>query len=181
MTEHEHDEIARRLRETGTVPAPERLRAEVMDQVRAEPKLRPSRRPFLMPVLPYAAAAAAVLAVLALALSHLGGGSGSNGSVAGGGGATAADSRAAPSTSKDALGQTPEASAAGGGGAAFNLSSAALQRVADAPDVKAHMHGDTVILAVPSSRLHHYEKQLGAIERRTRGDDTVRVVLQPRR
>ena len=60
--EHDHDEIARRLRESGTVPAPERLQGEVMDQVRAEPRLRPARRSFLMPVMPYAAAAA-VLAV----------------------------------------------------------------------------------------------------------------------
>ena len=79
MSEHDHDEIARRLRESGTVPAPERLQGDVMDQVRAEPRLRPARRSFLMPVMPYAAAAA-LLAVLVLALSHLGGGSGGSAS-----------------------------------------------------------------------------------------------------
>ena len=88
MSEHDHDEIARRLRESGTVPAPERLQGEVMDQVRAEPRLRPARRSVLMPVMPYAAAAA-LLAVLVLALSHLGGGSGGSASSSEGGGATA--------------------------------------------------------------------------------------------
>ena len=99
MTEHEHDEIGRRLRESGTVPAPDRLRAEVMDQVRAEPRARPARRSFVPRLLPYAAAAG-VLAALVLALSHLGGsgmnGSASSGGASAGGGKALSPEAAAP-------------------------------------------------------------------------------------
>ncbi|HET7171111.1 MAG TPA: hypothetical protein VFI18_05710 [Gaiellales bacterium] len=178
MTEHDHDEVARRLRETGTVSAPERLRAEVMDQVRAEPRLRPSRRSLLMPVLPYAAAAAAVLAALVLAVSHLGG-SGSSGGAAGGGGASGANfSRSSPSPSKDATGGAE----ALGAQKVFRVPAGALESPALAPFVKAHTASqNTVVIAVPSTRLHQYRQRLSAIEKRTRGDDTVRVILQPKR
>jgi len=178
MTERDHDEIARRLRETGTVSAPEQLRAEVMNRVRAEPRLRPSRRSLLMPMLPYAAAAAAVLAALVLAVSHLGGGSGSSGSAASGGGAAGPQFSLAPGTNKDEGRGALEGVAA----KAFRLPTAAIRKVALSPDVKAHTtNGDTIVLAVPYSRLRHYQQRLSAIEKRTRGDDTVRVILQPNR
>jgi len=178
MTEQHHEEIARKLRETGTVPAPERLRAEVMDQVRAEPRVRRSRRSFLTPALPYAAAAA-VLAALVLALSHLGGGSGSSSSAAEGGGASGADNRS-PSSPQ------PSKTAAGGAvardQAIFDLPTASLEKLTLAPGVKAHTSAaGPVILAVPYSRFHEYRQWLRAIEERTGGNDTIRVILRPAR
>jgi len=178
MTEHDHDEIARRLRESGTVPAPERLQGEVMDQVRAEPRLRPSRRSFLAPVIPYAAAAAA-LGALVLALSHLGGGSGGSASSAAEGGGASGGASRSPSLapSKDSV--SPEAL---GYHAIFRIPSAALHDAALAPYVKAHASAaPTVVLAVPSARFHEFRQRLRAIQERTRGDDTIRVILRPAR
>ncbi len=178
MTEQNHDEIARKLRETGTVPPPERLRAEVMDQVRAEPRLRRSRRSFLTPALPIAAAAA-VLAALVLALSHLGGGSGSSGSAAEGGGASGAErgSLSAPRPSNDSVGGKGL-----GNQAIFDLPTASLQKLALAPGVKAHTSAaGPVVLAVPAARFNEYRQRLRAIQERTRGDDTIRVILRPSR
>jgi len=178
MTEQHHEEIARKLRETGTVPAPERLRAEVMGQVRAEPRVRRSQRSFLTPALPYAAAAA-VLAALVLALSHLGGGSGSSSSAAEGGGASGADNRS-PSSPQ------PSKTAAGGAvardQAIFDLPTASLEKLTLAPGVKAHAAArGAVVLAVPYSRFNDYRQRLRAIQERTRGDDTIRVILRPAR
>ncbi len=176
MSEHDHDEIARRLRETGTVPAPERLQGEVMDQVRAEPRLRPSRRSFLAPAIPYAAAAAA-LAALVLAISHLGGSGGGSASSAEGGGASAGATRSAspPRPSYDqATGQKL--------GAIFSIPRDALQNADLAPYVKAHTSAaPTVVLAVPAARFNEYRQRLRAIQERTRGDDTIRVILRPAR
>ena len=178
MSEHDHDEIARRLRESGTVPAPERLQGEVMDQVRAEPRLRPARRSVLMPVMPYAAAAA-LLAVLVLALSHLGGGSGGSASSSEGGGATAGGSRSPTSLQPSNDSASPEAL---DDRAIFRIPPAALQNAALAPYVKAHASAaPTVVLAVPSARFNEYRQRLRAIQERTRGDDTIRVILRPAR
>jgi hypothetical protein len=171
MTEHEHDEIGRRLRESGTVPAPDRLRAEVMDQVRAEPRARPARRSLVPRLLPYAAAAG-VLAALVLALSHLGG-SGMNGSASSGG-ASAGGGKAL----------SPEAAAPGRTAAddqlVFDVPNAALQKLTSAPHVKSHTAQGAVVLAVPYSRFNDYRQRLHAIEARTSGDDTIRVILRPR-
>lgn len=177
MSEHDHDEIARRLHETGTVPAPERLQGEVMDQVRAEPRLRPSRRSFLAPVIPYAAAAA-VVGALVLALSHLGGsGGGSSASSAEGGGASGAASR-----SPSALRPSNDHVAGERQGAIFSIPRDALQNADLAPYVKAHAFAaPTVVLAVPSARFNEYRQRLRAIQERTRGDGTIRVILRPAR
>jgi hypothetical protein len=178
MSEHDHDEIARRLRESGTVPAPERLQGEVMDQVRAEPRLRRSRRSFLAPAIPYAAAAA-LLAALVLGLSHLGGGSGGSASSAESGGAAGGTSRS-PSVaqpSKDS--ESPEALDYR---AIFHIPPAALQNAALAPYVKAHASAaPTVVLAVPSARFNEYRQRLRAIQERTGSGDTIRVILRPAR
>jgi hypothetical protein len=174
MTEHDHDEIARRLRETGTVPAPERLRGEVMDQVRAEPRLRPSRRSFLRPALPYAAAAA-TLAVAVLALSHLdlGSGSMSSGGAGSGGGAATGAASVAPERSttlepgKETRDQTE-----------FHLSPAAAQSLALSPYAKrvtASSH--RLVLVVPPSLYAAYRARLDKIEQQG-GDATVRVILR---
>ena len=178
MSEHDHDEIARRLRESGTVPAPERLQGEVMDQVRAEPRLRPSRRSFLAPVIPYAAAAA-LLAALALAPLPPGRRVGRQRLVGRGrrglGGGEPIPVIVAPS--KDSV--SPEALDYR---AIFRIPSAALQNAALAPYVKAHASAaPTVVLAVPSARFHEFRQRLRAIQERTRGDDTIRVILRPAR
>jgi hypothetical protein len=175
MTEHDHDEIARRLRETGTVPAPDRLRADVMAEVRAEPRLRPARRSFLRPALPYAAAAA-IVAALVLAISQLGG-SGMNGSaeLGAGGGASAADGAGLSPPGKTTPGDQVQ------GKDFYSLSPAALKKLTRGADVKAHTAQGAVILAVPYARLEHYKQRLRAIESRTRGVDTIRVFLRPTR
>jgi hypothetical protein len=65
VTDDRHDEIAARLREEGAARAPERLRADVMLQVRAEPRprrIRPRRRSYRRPLGSLAAAACIVAA-----------------------------------------------------------------------------------------------------------------------
>jgi negative regulator of sigma E activity len=72
VTDERHDDIAARLRDEAGARAPERLRADVMLRVRAEPRprrIRP-RRQYWRP-LGSLAAAACVLAALVFGLSHL--------------------------------------------------------------------------------------------------------------
>jgi hypothetical protein len=180
MTEPNHDEIARRLRETGTVPAPDRLRDEVMSQVRAEPRLRRRRRSFVVPVLPYAAAAAAAIVVAVLAVSHLGGGSGSMSSGAagasGGGGGTrsveAGKGAAGPPQPSRAQDQ-----------AIFSVAPFEALKLAHEARVKATRSPKAIVIAVPHSLYADYRKRLARIERRTPGGPTIRVILRaaPRR
>jgi negative regulator of sigma E activity len=72
VSDERHDEIAARLRDEAGARAPERLRADVMLRVRAEPRPRRvrHRRQYWRP-LGGLAAAACVLAALVLGLSHL--------------------------------------------------------------------------------------------------------------
>ncbi len=83
MSDERHDEIAARLRDEAGAQAPERLRADVMLRVRAEPRprrIRPRRRSWSS--LGTIAAAACVLAALVFGLSHVnltGGGSDASG------------------------------------------------------------------------------------------------------
>jgi hypothetical protein len=174
MTEQNHDEIARRLRETGTVPAPDRLRNEVMSQVRAEPRLRRRRRSFLVPVLPYAAAAAAIV-VAVLAISHLGGGSGSmssGGAAASGGGTRSLESgggAAAPVEPSVAQDQ-----------AIFSVAPYEALKLAHEARVKATRSPRAIVIAVPESLYDDYRQRLRKIEQRTHRRDTIRVILRPR-
>jgi hypothetical protein len=87
VSDDRHDEIAARLRAEAGARAPERLQADVMLRVRAEPRPRRirRRRPSWRP-LPSLAAAAGVLAALVFGISHLSLSGG--GSASGGGGAT---------------------------------------------------------------------------------------------
>ncbi len=88
MTDDRHDEIARRLREEGLARAPDRLRADVMLQVRAEPRprrIRP-RRSYWRP-LGSLAAAACLVAAAAFGVTRIDSGTGS---VASGGATSAA-------------------------------------------------------------------------------------------
>jgi negative regulator of sigma E activity len=82
VTDDRHDEIAARLREEGAARAPERLRADVMLQVRAEPRprrIRP-RRSYWRP-LGSLAAAACLVAALVVGVNRMD--TGSSGSGAG--------------------------------------------------------------------------------------------------
>jgi negative regulator of sigma E activity len=88
VTDDRHDEIARRLREEGAARAPDRLRADVMLQVRAEPRprrIRP-RRSYWRP-LGSLAAAACLVAAAAFGVTRIDTGSGG---VSGAGGTSAA-------------------------------------------------------------------------------------------
>lgn len=87
MSDDRHDEIAARLRAEAGARAPERLQADVMLRVRAEPRPRRirRRRTYWRP-LGTLAAAACLLAALVFGISHLslsGGGSASAGASAG--------------------------------------------------------------------------------------------------
>ena len=178
MTEHDHDEIARRLRESGTVPAPERLRAEVMDQVRAEPRSRPARRPFLPRLLPYAAAAVLLVAAV-IAIGHLGGGSGPY-SGSGSAGATAASGGGRP------LGQFPEASSDGRKAPPGVVRRGTDQLFAIAPRyltvlAPATVRGASrpVVVVVPRPLYATYLARFRFFQRHSHGDQPVRVILRP--
>jgi hypothetical protein len=94
---HNHDDIAARLRDEASATAPERLQADVMLRVRAEPRpqrIRPRRRSFGRSFATVAAAAC-ILGAMVLGLSRVD--LGGNGSAASGGGSAAQFDRAAPS------------------------------------------------------------------------------------
>jgi negative regulator of sigma E activity len=98
-----HDDIAARLRDEASATAPERLRADVMMRVRAEPRpqrIRPRRRSFGRSVATVAAAAC-ILGAMVFGLSRVD--FGGSTSSSGGAGATSAPLKAA------------EANGAGGG------------------------------------------------------------------
>ena len=109
MSDERHEEIAARLRAEAGARAPERLQADVMLRVRAEPRPRRirQRRASWRP-LGSIAAAACVLAALVFGLSHvnLSGG----GEASGGGSSASAERAAAP------LGVGAGGAAAGAGG-----------------------------------------------------------------
>lgn len=185
MSEQDHDEIARRLRESGTVQAPERLRGEVMDQVRAEPRTRPARRSFLMPVLPYAAAAAALVGVVA-ALAHFSGpasNSGSSGATAGGAsGASGGGQALSPEASHDNGKRTPHVSALGAAPHEFHIAGRYLQALAPAPvdnAGSAQSYPRVVVLVVPRRLYGAYVARFRSFERHSHGDASVRVILRP--
>ena len=177
MTDHEHNEIARGLRETGTVPAPDRLRAEVMEQVRAEPRLRPTRRSFVRPLLPYAAAAA-TLAVAVLALSHVdlgsSGMSSNGGGASGGGAASASDGAAVAPAAGGNSSKAPEKAMARDQ-LQFHISATAAQGVTASPF--ATVRKRTIILVVPPSQYADYKARLHKFEQQS-GNATVRVILR---
>jgi hypothetical protein len=92
VSDDRHDEIARRLREEGAARAPDRLRADVMLQVRAEPRprrIRP-RRAYWRP-LGSLAAAACLVAAAAFGVTRIDTGGG--GIASGGATSAAAEAR----------------------------------------------------------------------------------------
>jgi hypothetical protein len=175
MSEQHHDDIAHRLRESGTVPAPERLRDEVMDQVRAEPRVRRARRSLLVPVLPYAAAAAA-LVVVVLAISQLDLGSGGVSSGGAGGSSAGGGAMLAPEdTGKDA--NPPVRGPNAVDDSVFSVTAGALQRLSRTQNVVVRRSPNTIVLVVPRSLYADYRKRLMEIQRRTPGGP-VRVILR---
>jgi hypothetical protein len=111
VTDDRHDEIARRLREEGAVRAPDRLRADVMLQVRAEPRPRriQPRRSYWRP-LGSLAAAACLVAAAAFGVTRIDSGTGS---VASGGATSAFGEARVPAPL-----HTPSAAQSASGGAA---------------------------------------------------------------
>ena len=106
MTDERHEEIAARLRAEAGARAPERLRADVMLRVRAEPRPRRVRqRRVAWRPLGSLAAAACVLAALVFGISHV--------NLSGGGQASAGASSA--SAEQRAAPQGVAGGAAGGG------------------------------------------------------------------
>ena len=84
-----HDDMAARLRDEASATAPDRLRADVMLRVRAEPRpqrIRPRRRGFGRSFATVAAAAC-ILGAMVFGLSRVDFG---GGTASGGGGSTAA-------------------------------------------------------------------------------------------
>jgi hypothetical protein len=171
MTEQNHDEIARRLRESGTVPAPHGLRDDVMSQVRAEPRTRPSRRPVFAPLLPYAAAAA-LLVGLIIAFAHLGGGG--SGSSSAGAGATGAGGGVSRAPEMQGVGAEHDHGTA----ARFSVNRHQVLKIADEPNVTATRTPSGIVLAVPASAYADYRKRLARLDRRTQQGPTIRVILR---
>jgi hypothetical protein len=121
VTDDRHEEIARRLREEGAARAPDRLRADVMLRVRAEPRprrIRP-RRSYWRP-LGSLAAAACLVAAAAFGLTRI-----DSGGAISGGGATSAAAERTPQAALPAL--------SGAGGGAFNQ-----------PSTTKSVHGATI-------------------------------------
>jgi hypothetical protein len=184
MTEHDHDEIARRLRESGTVPAPEQLRAEVMDHVRAEPRRRPARRPFLPRLLPYAAAAALVVAAV-IAIGHFGGSGSYSGSASSGANGASGGGRALGGG--QAL-HSPEAADRGqvkrdGGGNLsdhpFSIAPRYLQVLAPTDVLTASPSARPVVVVVPRPLYAAYLARFRFFQRHSHADQPVRVILRP--
>jgi hypothetical protein len=183
----EHEDVVRRLRESGTARAPERLRGDVMAQVRAEPRRRRRRFTALgRPLVPYAAAAC-LLGAAVLALSHLhGNGAGSSSSA---GGASAAGTPPEKSSDTNAPVASPATATAyqdvavnavsrlaGGDARVFGAATDALDRVT--PMALRSLEPHRVVLVVPASQLAAYAARLRALEHTGHGSGLT-VVLQP--
>ena len=176
MTEHDHDEIARRLRESGAVPAPDRLRADVMDHVRAEPHPRPARRSFVPRLLPYAAAAALVVAAV-IAIGHLGGSGSYSGSA--GSGASAGNGGGEADRQTSSGGDMPTRDAAAGGGVHnFSVAGRYLQALAPRTLTAASPYPNAVVVVVPRPLYAAYLARFRFFERHSHGEKSVRVILR---
>jgi hypothetical protein len=119
VSDERHDEIAARLRAEAGARAPERLRADVMLQVRAEPRPRRIRPRHGRAWRPLGAVAAVpcVLAALVVGMSHGGQGSPSVGAGGGSEAMRAVDGATAAASSSE---KAPAVTSTGHGGTAFN-------------------------------------------------------------
>ena len=153
MTGDRHDEIARRLREEGAARAPDRLRADVMLQVRAEPRprrIRP-RRSYWRP-LGSLAAAACLVAAAAFGVTRID----SGGAVSGAGGTSARGKRRAP----DVHTPSPAQSASGGGAAVVPGEKTAT------PSASGHFASDLRSVPAPLRNAYAHRFALAAPLRR---------------
>ena len=182
---HEHNDLVRRLRESGTARAPERLRGDVMSRVRAEPRRR--RRRILAvgrPIVPYAAAAC-LLGGAVLALSHL---HGSGASSASAGGVSAANPTeksagsltpsAAPVTTYRDVSAAAVSGLARRGAQVYNAMATAdaLDRVT--PRALQGLEPHRIVLVVPASEFAAYAARLRALAHTGHGSGLT-VVLRP--
>jgi hypothetical protein len=145
VSDERHNEIAARLRAEAGARAPERLRADVMLQVRAEPRprrIRPRHRRAWRPV-GAVAAVACVLAALVVGLSH--GGQGSP-SVGAGGGSAAMRSAEGGAAAAASSGKKPAVTSTGHGETAFND----LR-----PTTPPARHGGTFRMALAAPAIEH--------------------------
>jgi len=179
MTEHDHEEIAHRLRESGTVPAPDRLRADVMDQVRAEPRARPAPRSFLPRLLPYAAAAALVVAAV-IAIGHLGGSGSYSGSAGSAGSAASGGGQFGEAPRPESVGGkvTRDASTIGGG-RQFSIARRYLPALAPSNAHTASPYASPVVVVVPRRLYPAFLARFRSFERRSHDSRPVRVILRP--
>ncbi len=153
MTGDRHDEIARRLREEGAARAPDRLRADVMLQVRAEPRprrIRP-RRSYWRP-LGSLAAAACLVAAAAFGVTRID----SGGAVSGAGGTSAAAEHLAPTFHTP----SPAQSASAGGAAVVPGEKTAT------PSASGHFASDLRSVPAPLRNAYAHRFALAAPLRR---------------
>jgi hypothetical protein len=186
MTEPDetHEDIARRLRDTGLARAPDGLRADVMARVRAEPR-RPPRRivlPRLRPLVPYAAAAC-LLAGAVVGLSHLSG-TGSSSSVGaaasgpeGGGAQHTPAVSAAPAGTYQDVSRQAVAGLVRQGADLYNagVNGETLDRITPAALRTAAPH--RIVLVVPAAQLDAFAARLRALEHTARRSGVV-VILR---
>jgi hypothetical protein len=148
-----HDDVATRLRREASATAPERLRADVMLRVRAEPRpqrIRPRRR--FGRSFATVAAAACILGALVFGMSRVD--FGGNGSVSGAGGGSAGVERASlPTTGTHAAGARSAPSVAPEPQRAFGLSrgealtNQALRAAAVPGPLRAAIYGRSHLVA----------------------------------
>jgi hypothetical protein len=165
MTDDRHDEIAARLRDEAGARAPDRLRADVMLQVRAEPRVRHirRRRTYWRP-LGGLAAAACIVAAGVVGVNRFeagGGGSGVGGTAAAGDLGALVESHgnalsASPAPARSIDGRTPKSALYQHMLALGGSSSAAPPRFGDeavyAPTVLRYTYALRADLAAPLRR-----------------------------
>ncbi len=188
MSDDQHSDLIRRLHEEGSAKAPDGLQSEVMVQVAAEPRRKPSRpRRLWRPVLAVGAVACA-LGGAAIGLSSLGGSS-----TAGGSSSSAAASADAEST----LGASAQGSVANvrvytvpARTAATILGTSSpkqLSRLFDAKTPKSSAGIPSVTVRLPASGGTAVEARLRVAEQRWRqlnaaqsaDQRPVRVIVRP--
>jgi hypothetical protein len=177
--EQREEEIARRLRETGIVRAPDTLRPAVMREVRG-----PARRRARMPWggLGVAAAAVAAVALIAVGVTQLGGGTGSSGSAGGGSsGAGALRAQAESSAGTDSrAAKSPEGPIVVGRRQARAILKRYLPEGRKPGTVLLPGRDDRLVVRVPAEDLPQIRRAL-LLARRASAGPTVTVVLRPRR
>ncbi len=158
MSDDRHNEIAARLRDEGAARAPERLRADVMLQVRAEPRprrIRP-RRSYWRP-LGSLAAAACLLAALVVGVNRMDLGSSGSGAA----GTEAASAGAARGLTLPSRAPAPNAIAPARGEGVDGAASASVHKEAEFRAVTGRFNNE--ITAAPVPLRYTYALRLGLL------------------